>query len=169
MTGLQSLVELAEKDELAALQEARRRIELHCLHCQSFVRDLELAFNWPSHLAVKRDQAEKFDKRGRPMKYNRARPKWRGRHGYELVAGVMRIQARSKCSVAAAIRELKKSDPKSWPEGQRYLQTRYHRVKGIWARWYQTALRLEARENELLAETDFLVHPPIFDTKVCAN
>ncbi len=72
---------------LAALQEAHRRLELLYLHRRSFERDLERAFNWPSHLPVKRNQPEKLDKQGRPIKYNRAPPVWKGRRGYELVAG----------------------------------------------------------------------------------
>jgi hypothetical protein len=69
----------------------------------------------------------------------------------------MKIQARGKkCPVAAAIRELKKSDPKEWPEPERDLQRRYQEIKRQWRPWCRNAMMLEAEAAALLANTEIL-------------
>jgi hypothetical protein len=81
------------------------------------------------HLKTQIRSRSKFNRLGQTTKYNRAPPTWRSQRGYELVAGILKIQARNKCGVAAAVRQLKKSEPKEWPEKERDLQRRYRRSR----------------------------------------
>jgi hypothetical protein len=152
------LAELREKR--AEFEDAIRQLEVHRAAVASFERDLHRAFDWPTDKPVKQHQATKFDKRGRPTKYNRAPATWKGRRGYEFVLGIMKIQARDKkCRVAAAIRELKKNDPKKWPEPERDLQRRYLESKQ-WRPWCRIAMMLEADAAALLAKTESLTKAP---------
>jgi hypothetical protein len=144
-------------NELAELRDALHRLELLKAAAVSFERDLELAFSWPTDKPVKSNQAQKFDRRGRLTKYNRARPKWKGRHGYEFVSAVLQIQSQDKCTPAAAIRQLKHSSPEKWPEKERDLQRRFQEVKDYWGPWCRVAMRLTAEIENLLAETEPLV------------
>jgi hypothetical protein len=133
----------------AELADAIRQLRL-------FERDLIRVFKWPTDKPVKANQAEKFNRLGQTTKYNRAPPTWRGQRGYELAAGILKIQARDKCGVAAAIRTLRKSEPKEWPEKERDLQRRYQEIKDYWGPWCQVEIILEAKVRRLLAKTESL-------------
>jgi hypothetical protein len=136
-------------EKRAELADAIRQLRL-------FERDLTRAFKWPTDKPVKANQAEKFNRLGQPTKYNRAPPMWRSQRGYELVAGILKIQARDKCGVAAAVRELKKSEPKDWPEKELDLQRRYQEIKNYWGPWCRVEIILEAKVRGLLAKTESL-------------
>jgi hypothetical protein len=137
------------REKRAELADAIRQLRL-------FERDLTRVFEWPTDKPVKANQAEKFNRLGQPTRYNRARPTWRSQRGYELVAGILKIQARDKCSVAAAVRELKKSERKEWPEKERDLQRRYQEIKNYWGPWCRVEIILEAKVKDLLAKTESL-------------
>jgi hypothetical protein len=79
--------------------------------------------------------------------------KWKGAHGYEFVAGILDIQAQEKCSVAEAIRKLKKTDPKRWPEKPRDLEARFREIKRYWVPWCQIETLLEAEARDLLEKS----------------
>jgi hypothetical protein len=143
----------AEQASLTELKDALQRLEDRT---SGFYRDLDRAFNWPTDKPVKRNQAQKFNRLGQPTKYNRALPKWKSQRGYELVAGILKIQARDKCGVAAAIRKLRKSEPKEWPERERDLQRRYQEIKDYWGPWCRMEMMLEAEAAALLAKTESL-------------
>ncbi len=143
-------------DELAQLQDALHRLRLMQAARISFYQALERAFNWPVDKPIKPNQAQKFDKRGRRTKYNRAPQKWKGRHGYELVAGIMEIQARDNCTTAAAVRELKDNEPAKWPEPERDLQRRHQEIKKYWEPWCRVEMKLAADIENLLAETELM-------------
>ena len=56
--------------------------------------------------------------------------------------------------MAAAIRELKKNEPKEWPEKERDLQNRYKEIKDYWEPWCRIEQSLEAEAAALLAKTE---------------
>ena len=152
--------ELAENEQKRAeVTEAISRLQKLMTEITVFERDLDRAFNWPPDKPLwPNHKQKKHESRERPTKFNRRPPKWKGRRGYELVSGVVAIQARGKCTVAAAIRELKKKDPKKWPEGERVLQRRYQEIKGSrikagWKSWCRIEQSLEAEATALLAKT----------------
>jgi hypothetical protein len=150
---------MTAKDDLAELEKKRTELaQLQLLEAAyaSFERDLDRAFKRPTDRPVKPGQAEKFNRLGQPTKYNRARPTWRGQHGYELVAGILKIQARDKCGVAAAIRQLKRDDPDKWSQEERDLQRRYQEIKDRWGPWCRIEMMLEAEAAALLAKTESL-------------
>jgi hypothetical protein len=138
--------------ERAELKDAIHRLELLRALAASFERDLDRAFNWPGNKPITPNQKPRFDKHGQPTKYNRAPQKWKGRHGYEFVCGIMSGRARDNCTVAAAIRKLKENDPQKWPEPERALQRRYQELKGYWGPWCVVGLWLTAAIEELLAD-----------------
>ena len=152
----QKLAEVTEA--ISQLQELMTEIANFEREIANFERDLDRAFNWPPDKPIRPNQSKKVDRHGRPTNYNRRPPTWKGRRGYELVSGVIAIQARGKCGVAAAIRELKKNEPEKWPEGERALQRRYQEIKGKeteggWKRWCRIEQLLEAEAAALLAKT----------------
>jgi lysyl-tRNA synthetase class I len=157
MTAKPAEKERIPAHELAQLQDALHRLQLMQAAHDSFYQALDRAFNWPTIKPVKTNQAEKLDRHGQPTKYNRAPQKWKGRHGYEFVCGVMKIRARDNCNIAAAIRKLKESDQQKWPEGERDLQRRYQEAKDWWGPWCEIETKLQADEAALLAETEGLV------------
>jgi hypothetical protein len=111
--------------------------ELHGLNdlmarLDAFEHDLSKAINWPSP--------------GRPGK-------WKGAHGYEFVTGILGIQARENCTVAEAIRRLKKTDSKRWPEKPRDLETRFQEIKEHWIPWCRIESLLDAEARELLEKS----------------
>jgi hypothetical protein len=139
--------------ELAELKDALRQLELLRAAAASFEQDLDRAFRWPTNKPITPNQKPKFDKHGLPTKYNRAPQRWKGRHGYEFVCGIMKIRARDNCNVAAAIRKLKESDQQKWPEPERALQRRYQELKGYWGPWCAVGMRLTAAIEELLVHS----------------
>jgi hypothetical protein len=141
--------------ELAELKNALHRLELLRAARISFERDLARAFNWPADKPLNPNQPQKLDRHGRPTKYNRRPPTaWKGRRGYDFVLAILRVQARGRCTVAAAVRELKEHEPDKWPEAGRDLQRRYQEIKDYWGPWCQVAMRFSAAEEEWLAETE---------------
>jgi hypothetical protein len=164
MTGTKKLLKARhaklvkeQEQKRAEVTEAISQLQELMTEIDNFERDLDRAFDWPKDKPLRPNQAQKLDRHERPTKYNRRPPKWKGRDGYELVSGVIAIQARDKCSVAAAIRELKKHDPKKWPQGGkggRDLEQRYKEIKNYWRPWYQVEQMLEAEATALLAKTE---------------
>jgi hypothetical protein len=143
-------------EKRAELADAILQLQLLEAACASFERDLDRAFKWPTDKPVKPNQAEKFNRLSQPTKYNRAPATWKGRRGYDLVSGILKVQARDKCSVAAAVRKLRKSEPKEWPEKERDLQRRYQEIKDYWGPWCRIEMMLEAEAAALLAKTESL-------------
>jgi hypothetical protein len=162
MTGAKELLkarhakfskELADKEQKRAeLVEAISKLQKLMADIDDFERDLDRAFSWPPDKPLKPNQTQKLDRRGHPTKYNRRPPTWKGRRGYEFLSGIVAIQARDKCGIAAAIRELKKNEPGKWPEEVRALQRRYQEIEGDWKPWHQLEQMLEAEAAALLAK-----------------
>jgi hypothetical protein len=171
MTGVQELI--------ADAQRELREIEKLEAERAEFDQALDIALNWPPS----REQMEKMVhagildrehlKSGKPLpvrrdyaydkKTNRIRmvprparrpAKWRGRDGYEFACGVLDIQARGDCTIAEAIRKLKKADPVKWRGKQRALERRFKEAKTYWESWYRWKERLEAKERDLLAKIE---------------
>jgi hypothetical protein len=140
----------------AELADAIRELYQQRVTIAGFERDLQRALNWPSDRPVKRGQKPKLNREGRPTKYNRAQPTWKGWRGYEFVAGILKIRERDKCSVAAAIRQLKRDDPDKWSEEERDLQRRFQEIKDYWRPWCRMEMILEAEAATLLAKTESL-------------
>jgi hypothetical protein len=147
-----------QEQKRAELVEAISKLQELMTEIDNFERDLDRAFDWPPDKPLKPNQSKKVDRHGRPTKYNRRPPKWKGRDGYEFLSGIKAIQARERCGVAAAIRELKKNDPKNWPEEVRNLEWRYQEIKddwkGYWEPWHRLEQMLEAEAAALLAKTE---------------
>jgi hypothetical protein len=135
------------------------------LRARSELRRRQLAENWQKLAACEydlrglNDLAARIDAFGRNLgKALKKRPspgrpgRWQGAHGYEFVAGILDIQARENCSVAKAIRRLKKDDPKKWPEKPRDLQNRFRETKK-WIQRYQTEVLLDAEARDLLEKS----------------
>lgn len=161
MTGTKKLLKARcaklvkeQEQKLAKVTEAISQLQELMTEIANFERDLDRAFDWPPDKTLKPNQNKKYDRHGRPTKYNRRPPKWKGRDGYELVSGVIAIQARDKCGVAAAIRELKKRNPEKWPEEGRDLEQRHKEIKDYWGPWCRIERTLEAEAVALLAKTD---------------
>jgi hypothetical protein len=142
---------LPPKQQLAQLTKAKAEakrelweIEVLLAERDMFEQDLALAFNWPKHMPVTKAGS---GRKGRPAKGGtRRRPsKWKNRHGFEFVAEILVIRARDKCSAAAAIRELKKADPKKWPESQRSLERRFQEANKYWGWWARRGIELTER------------------------
>jgi hypothetical protein len=119
-----------------------------------FERSLDVALNWPRSKPVRIDWV--YDKKEniyrRVPKYGRRPPKWKSRHGYEFVSRILTIQARDNCSVADAIRKMKRADARKWPESQRDLARRFDEIKDYWRPWYLWRAMLDARQRELRAK-----------------
>jgi hypothetical protein len=109
-----------------------------------FEHDLALAFNWPKHLPVTKAGS---GRKGRPAKGGtRRRPsKWKNRHGYEFVVAILTLQARDKCGVRAAIRQLQKDDPKKWSGNPRRLAQTFNEIKDYWGPWARRGIELTER------------------------
>jgi hypothetical protein len=160
MTGTKKLLKARhaklikeQEQKLAEVTEAISQLQELMTEIDNFERDLDRAFDWPKDKPMRANQAQKLDRHEQPTKFNRRPPKWKGRHGYELASGVMAIQARDKCSIAAAIRELKENDPEKWPGKERDLQNRYKEIKDYWGSWCRIEQSLEAEAAALLAKT----------------
>jgi hypothetical protein len=124
---------LAEtRQKLAECERELRGFNDLMARIDAFEHDLSKAINWPSP--------------GRPGK-------WKGAHGYEFVTGILDIQARENCTVAEAIRRLKKTDPKRWPEKPRDLETRFQEIKEHWIPWCRVETLLEAEARDLLEKS----------------
>jgi hypothetical protein len=141
--------ELAKKkQQLTKVNEQLIELERLLAERAKFDQDLDRALNWP------KDKPVSYDEKTNRPKYARRPPRWIGRDGYELVSGVLAIQAQDKCKVAAAIRKLKKADPKKWPDKERDLERRFQEAKKYWARWCAINAMLDARLEALLAKKD---------------
>jgi hypothetical protein len=144
--------------ELASKEEERARLadamadderELHEIEwLQAAKAALDKALNWPADEPIK--PGHKLV--GSARKYARRPAEWKGRHGYEFVLAILTIRAREKCSVAAAIRQLQKDDPKKWAGNPRNLARRFDEIKDYWSPWVHLMIEVEAREAALLAE-----------------
>lgn len=144
------------------LIDAKRELrELEQLKAEkaAFDHDLDKALNWPKDEPVKWGYAynEKTNRIRRVPKKARRPTRWMGRDGYDFVYDILAIQALdNKCSVAKAIRQLKKTNPARWPEKQRNLERRFQEAKHYWEPWCRCEANLEARLQALLVKTDLL-------------
>lgn len=148
--------DLAEHDRKASERKSELcELEKLLAEVAEFEQALDKALNWPRDEPVGLDWV--YDKKNKQykkvLKYGRAPRTWKARHGYEFYSDVRAIQARDKCSVADAIRKLKKAEPKKWSEKQRILERRFQETKRYWESWHQTQMMLEARIRDALDRT----------------
>jgi hypothetical protein len=80
--------------------------------------------------------------KGRPAK-------WKGRHGFDFVAGVLAAQSGEKCDIATAIQAIKKADPAKWRENKRDLERRFQEIKAYWGPWVWWRMDLDRRKQVL--------------------
>jgi hypothetical protein len=175
--------------QLAKLNEQRREAERELRELDQLQADrakfqeiLDIALNWPPnreqmegmvrdgildprHLKSSRGLPVKWGrknnaKKTRVPKYARKPPTWKGQRGYEFVSGVLAIQKADKnCSVAQAIRKLKKADPSKWRAKPRNLARRFSEmkksgIKKVWEQWFELETMLDTRIQNLLTKTD---------------
>lgn len=137
-------------------RELLREIERLGAEIAEFKHALDKALNWPPNEAIRRDWVYERNKqiiKGVP-KFKRRPTKWKGRDGYEFVSGILAIQTHEDCTVAEAIRKLKKAAPAKWCEEERDLARRYSEIKDYWVPWVRWEMRLEAMERDLLAKIE---------------
>jgi hypothetical protein len=145
---------LAELDGLTSEDERElREIEALLMAMTGYERDLAKVLDWPKDKPVKVDLAynKKTNRIDRTPKDARRPTKWKGRHGYEFVSGVLTLRARDKCTVAAAIRKMKADNPAKWPEDQRDLERRFQEIKDDWEPWFLVGAGLEKQARALLS------------------
>ena len=80
--------------------------------------------------------------------------RWKGADGYELVSAVLEFQAANGCNDIAPAIKLLRAKSKKWEAiSQRDLERRFQDVRPIWEGWWREARWLDARAEELLADT----------------
>ena len=150
----------------AELEQLKAELERLEADTAFFHNSLETAINWPlPNPNARRPKREGGKPERKINPNNRAgnpgNPgKWKGLLGYEFVCGVRDIQAaHNNCSIAEAIRILKKQDPKKWNEfkDDRALARRFDEAKKWWSKWYEWRVDLEARWEQLDARYKELI------------